>query len=78
MKPIVRQIDKEKCLELLSDHQQHTTREIEAATGNWFVVYMIQMLRRQGHIIKSKRIGRGVCTYKLARQMTGKQENLFE
>jgi len=78
MKPIVRQQNKEKCIELLSDHQPHTNREIEAATGNWFVRAVIKELRREGHVIKSKRIGKGLCTYKLARQMTGQQENLFE
>jgi hypothetical protein len=84
MKGKVRQQDKEKTLELLSDHELHTKSEIEAATGNWFVPLIIQHLRADGHLIRSHRRlsgfykGKGVYCYELMGKRPVQLKSLFD
>jgi len=70
-------MDKEKCLELLSDYGLHTNREIEAVTENWFVPAIIRQLRAEGHTIVSRMIGNSIYCYGLLKKPAEKEKSLF-
>jgi len=78
MKFKVRQQDKEKTLTLLSDHQSHTNKEIEAATGNWFADDIIRALRHDGYSIRRIKIGRGVVCYRMTAEPVVEEKRLFD